>query len=100
MLRSPVFITKSTAAHVGLCVFDLALRFVWALSVFGGVPGRGAGMFFFEVVEIVRRTVWAIFRIEWEVVSKVTYAYSALPNSTPKPISGLVGDDDDSDEEV
>lgn len=29
--------------------------------------GRGAGMFFFEVIEILRRTVWAIFRIEWEV---------------------------------
>ena len=28
-------------------------------------------MFFFEVVEIVRRTVWAIFRIEWEYIVKV-----------------------------
>ena len=66
-LRDPILILQSTAAHVGLCLFDLGLRFVWALSVFGGVPGRGAGMFFFEVVEILRRTVWAVFRIEWEV---------------------------------
>jgi hypothetical protein len=27
----------------------------------------GGAMFFFEVVEICRRTTWAIFRIEWEV---------------------------------
>lgn len=47
----------------------MGLRFMWALSVFGGVPGRGLGMFFFEVVEILRRTVWAVFRIEWEVNS-------------------------------
>ena len=54
--------------------------FVWALSIFGGVQGRGGGMFFFEAVEIVRRTVWAIFRIEWEVVVKVHRAsYASLP---------------------
>jgi len=28
-------------------------------------------MFFFEVVELARRTVWAVFRIEWEVIVKV-----------------------------
>ena len=72
-LREPLLVTRSATAHVALCIGDLLLRFVWALSVFGGVPSRGLGMFFFECVEIVRRTVWAIFRIEWEVVSKLIY---------------------------
>ncbi len=47
------------------------LRFIWTISVFGGVPGHGAGMLFFELIEILRRTVWAVFRIEWEVIVKV-----------------------------
>eukprot|EP00633_Aureoumbra_lagunensis_P002365 CAMPEP_0197303246 /NCGR_PEP_ID=MMETSP0890-20130614/51543_1 /TAXON_ID=44058 ORGANISM="Aureoumbra lagunensis, Strain CCMP1510" /NCGR_SAMPLE_ID=MMETSP0890 /ASSEMBLY_ACC=CAM_ASM_000533 /LENGTH=96 /DNA_ID=CAMNT_0042783027 /DNA_START=546 /DNA_END=836 /DNA_ORIENTATION=- len=25
-------------------------------------------MFFFELIEIIRRTVWALFRIEWEYI--------------------------------
>ena len=28
-------------------------------------------MLFFEMAEILRRTVWAVFRIEWECVVKV-----------------------------
>ena len=34
------------------------------------LPGRGGGMFCIEVLEIARRTVWAVFRIEWELVHK------------------------------
>ena len=47
------------------------LRFIWALSIFGSVPGRSWGMFFLEVVEMARRTVWAVFRVEWEMVHKI-----------------------------
>ncbi|KAL3930600.1 MAG: hypothetical protein SGPRY_001471, partial [Prymnesium sp.] len=78
-LREPLLITQNRMIYGALkptpqllggavCtgLFDMGLRFMWALSVFGGVPGRGLGMFFFEVVEILRRTVWAVFRIEWE----------------------------------
>jgi hypothetical protein len=52
-------------------VFNCALRFVWAASVFGHHPveQRGAGMFFFEVFEILRRVVWAVFRIENEYIT-------------------------------
>jgi len=70
-IRDPLLITQSKAVYLSLCIFDFCLRFIWALSIFGGLPGRGGAMFFFEVVEICRRTVWAIFRIEWEVVVKV-----------------------------
>lgn len=43
-------------------------------------------MFFLEAVEILRRTVWAIFRIEWEVVVKVGYAGQAQPLSSASAI--------------
>jgi len=81
-IREPLLISQSVLAHLALCAFNLALRFIWALSVFGGVPGRGAGMLFFELVEILRRTVWAVFRIEWEVIAKVIY-----PSGTYKPVN-------------
>ena len=79
-LREPLLVTRRKWVYAALCVFNFGLRFVWALSVFHYVPGRGGGMFFLEAVEIVRRTVWAIFRIEWEVVVKVHNAsYASLP---------------------
>jgi len=53
-----------------LIAFDFCLRFVWALAVFGDFSTRGAGLFFFELAEILRRTVWALFRIEWELIDK------------------------------
>ncbi|KAJ1459081.1 EXS family-domain-containing protein [Pelagophyceae sp. CCMP2097] len=61
----------ANAAYGGLMVFNCALRFVWAASVFGHHPveQRGAGMFFFEVFEILRRIVWAVFRIENEYIT-------------------------------
>ena len=57
-------------------------RFMWALSLFGLATSPGGGMFFLEAVEILRRTVWAIFRIEWEVVVKVGYAGQPMPLTT------------------
>lgn len=72
MRRSIVFSPQSTSAHTTyyalLILFDFALRFVWTLAVFGNAPTRGAGLFAFEVVEILRRTVWALFRAEWEYI--------------------------------
>eukprot|EP00965_Chrysotila_dentata_P115163 3807359-Pleurochrysis_carterae.AAC.1 len=70
-LREPLLVTRSPAAYGLLCVVNLLLRFAWTLSIFAGVKGYGAGMFFFEVIEVFRRTVWAVFRIEWEVIVKV-----------------------------
>ena len=45
-------------------------------------------MFFFECIEILRRTVWAVFRIEWEVVVKLFHAGHG---------GGARGADDDDD---
>jgi len=95
-MREPLLVTSSQAVYVLLCVFDLVLRYVWALSVFGGVPSRGLGMFFFEAIEVLRRTVWAIFRIEWEVVAKVIYPAGAYETVTTglKPVDEEDEDDD------
>jgi hypothetical protein len=70
-MRAELLITSRKWVYAALCVFNLGLRFVWALSLFGYATSPGGGMFFLEAIEIVRRTVWAIFRIEWEYIVKV-----------------------------
>ena len=69
-LRSELLIRNSPCMYLVLCAFNLALRFVWAATLFGVATSPGGGMFFLEAVEILRRTVWAVFRIEWEMVAK------------------------------
>ena len=54
-LRQILLVTQRQPVYAVLCVFNLLLRFAWALTIFGGIQGRGAGMFFFEAVEILRR---------------------------------------------
>ena len=95
-MREPLLVTRSKSVYILLCVFDLVLRFAWALSVFGGVPGRGLGMLFFEVIEILRRHVWAVFRIEWEVVAKVIYPAGNYANLA---IASDDGEEDEEDED-
>jgi len=100
-LREPLLVTRRKWVYVLLCVFNFGLRFIWAFSVLGYVPGRGGGMFFLEAVEILRRTVWAIFRIEWEVVVKVYNAsYSNLPLSSACADRDLSSDDGRSSDET
>ena len=92
-LRSELLITKSKPLYLLLCIFNLGLRFIWALSLFGVATSPGGGMFFLEAVEIIRRTVWAIFRIEWEYIVKVLpqERYSQVPltmaGATPDSMS-------------
>ena len=52
-------------------------------------------MFFLEAVEILRRTVWAIFRIEWEYIVKVLpQSYAQVPlTGQPTPDSMSEGSD-------
>ena len=72
--KSLVFRKESDAyvlcAYGLLVFFNFSLRFAWALAVFGHVSTRGLGMLNFELAEILRRTVWAVFRIEWEYHEK------------------------------
>jgi len=63
-MRDVLLVTKQKWVYAALCLANLCLRFAWTLSVFGGLPGRGGGMFFIELVEVARRTAWAVFRIE------------------------------------
>ena len=84
-MRTPLVVTRRKWVYLLLCAFNLSLRFIWALSIFGGVSGRGLGMFFFEVVEMIRRTVWAVFRVEWEMVAKV---YHKDPSEVPAHARG------------
>jgi len=87
--KSLVFKKKSDlfvyGAYGSLMLFNFCLRFAWALAVFGMASTRGLGMLNFELAEIARRTVWAVFRIEWEYHEKGW---------------ALAGDDGDGAEEV
>mmetsp|Transcript_21979 Transcript_21979/g.68788 ORF Transcript_21979/g.68788 Transcript_21979/m.68788 type:complete len:464 (-) Transcript_21979:355-1746(-) len=58
------------AAYVLLLAFNLTMRFAWAIAVFSHTSTLNYGMFTLEVVEILRRTVWAVFRIELEYIVK------------------------------
>ena len=69
-MRGELLVTRDKALYLVLCAFNLVLRFTWTLTFLGALPGRGGGMFCVEVLEIARRTVWAVFRIEWELVHK------------------------------
>ena len=37
-MREPLLVTRSQLIYVLLCVFDLALRFIWALSILVACP--------------------------------------------------------------
>ena len=54
-------------------LLDLLLRFLWSLKLSSHlhhlVEWQG-GMFTMELLEIVRRSVWVLFRVEWEVVRR------------------------------
>ena len=52
-------------------------------------------MFFFEVIEIFRRTVWAVFRIEWEVVTKIYWPAHQEVLPLRSADSGTLSDDED-----
>ena len=79
-LRPELLIRSSPLMYLALCIFNLGLRFIWALTLFGVASSPGGGMFFLEAVEILRRTVWAIFRIEWEYIVKVLpQQYTQMP---------------------
>lgn len=69
-LREQLLVTQNKGWYAALCAFNFVLRFVWALTLFGVAADPAGGMFFLEAVEILRRTAWAIFRIEWEVIAK------------------------------
>lgn len=81
--------------HAGLyylaIVADLALRLLWVLKYLG-YPSRvsyDTFMVVVEVLEVLRRSMWSVFRIEWECVSR---GHTGL---TPKPCK-----DDDNDVEL
>lgn len=74
--RRPAIILGSFSRFTAICcyllllAFNLTMRFAWAIAVFSQTSTLEYGMFVLEAVEVLRRTVWAIFRIEWEYISK------------------------------
>lgn len=70
----PPLSTFSFPVHVIIASINLFLRFSWAASrlpVFARLPPAHL-ILLIEVAEIVRRSMWFIFRIEWEMVKTET----------------------------
>ena len=72
--RAIVFADRSgiplILGYATLLAFNLATRFAWAVAVFSRPRApASAQLFALEAVEVLRRTVWAVFRIEYEYIS-------------------------------
>lgn len=96
----------SASFYAGAVLFDMAARSTWALNylpitiVSNNLNDQVAFLFFLVVVEIARRALWVILRLEWEQVSnaggfrallwvpvriKETYRENALKRQRQQP---------------
>ncbi|TIB00673.1 hypothetical protein E3P94_02014 [Wallemia ichthyophaga] len=59
---------------------DFFLRFTWSLKLSSHLHAYvqlESGVFAFEILEILRRYLWCLFRLEWEVIK--TEEYPSIP---------------------
>jgi hypothetical protein len=75
--RRRLYFSKSTWYMIAI-FFDFLLRITWSLKLSSHIYIRqlDGSVFFIELLEVVRRWVWVIFRMESEWVKKV---YNSLP---------------------
>jgi hypothetical protein len=69
--------------HLAIAIVNLVLRFSWAanrLPLFATLPPSHL-VLLVEVAEIFRRSMWFIFRIEWEMVNTELKKQAKLNNS-------------------
>ena len=67
--RQRYFYPLVTYVLVGLC--NLCLRFAWAankLDFFAGMDAASL-VLCLEIVEVFRRSIWNMYRIEWEIIA-------------------------------
>jgi len=76
-LRPLLLFTPSIWYYCAIIV-DLLLRFIWVTKYFNvpEVIGYNLFMMVMEVVEVMRRSMWSVFRIEWECLSKGHTGYT------------------------
>jgi hypothetical protein len=71
-----------------LVFFNLVLRMTWSIKLSShlySVTDGGAGIFWLEVAEILRRWLWVFLRVEWELIKKVQNGettWRSKPDST------------------
>lgn len=68
--------------YFAAAVLDFLLRITWSLKLSSHIYIRqlDKNAFFMEVLEVIRRWVWVIFRMESEWVKKI---YNTLPSQQP-----------------
>jgi hypothetical protein len=80
---------------------DFCARFAWLLSFSTTFTSFGGelNLFFFELLEIVRRFIWVVFRVEWEHIC--VRGKTIVPvDSSPSLLMGSYSDGGDDNEEI
>ena len=62
--------------HIAAAILNLVLRFSWAANRISGLKNQHPShlILLLELAEVFRRSVWNIFRIEWEIIVKQSVA--------------------------
>lgn len=58
--------------HLVAAIINLILRFSWMITMYEAARAMNPGslVLLIEAVEIIRRFIWNIFRVEWEIINK------------------------------
>ena len=67
-------------------IVNLLLRFSWTVNRIPGLEHIHSSIIilFIEIGEVVRRSMWNIFRIEWEVIVQSDKSLDKLPAANDK----------------
>ncbi len=68
----PTLLFGAAWPYYGAILLDLCLRLLWALKYVGAAHRLSYDRFMLliEALEVLRRGVWSVFRIEWECLSQ------------------------------
>jgi hypothetical protein len=68
----PTLLLGGSCQYYAAIVADLVLRTVWVLKYveFDHMISYDKFMLLIEVLEVLRRSMWIVFRVEWECISK------------------------------
>lgn len=89
-LRQSLLFDRASLYYLAI-VMDLVLRLLWVLKYrgYGEKLSYDTFMMVVEVLEVVRRSMWSVFRIEWECLSRGHTGF------TPKPSLMMEDPEDD-----
>ncbi|TIA93377.1 hypothetical protein E3P99_00116 [Wallemia hederae] len=78
----PVLLYKKPKKYYAAIFIDFILRFTWSLKLSSHLHTYielESGVFALEILEIMRRYLWCLFRLEWEVIKTRPHDYASIP---------------------